>query len=182
MPAQKIIEQSPLSRSLNVAVRAIASHLFPVGYHTSPDAPETLADIKNYYIKHATYCVYDGGCENTTFDCPETNQDFRAWHDHCHVRLNASLDATGELAVLKEQLFDLVTVYGYQHVFNENWHNILTAEILGQTQYFYNKGQFPTQQKKFAEYYITTHACKLHAEYCLKRARDAVLKGYAHAA
>lgn len=63
------------------------------------DAPGTLEECTRFF--NETGCIGVSDFFDTTrfFGTPEACQAFDAWHDHCHVQLQATFDLEGEVRV-----------------------------------------------------------------------------------
>jgi hypothetical protein len=143
---------TPLDIHFNVAVKHIASRLFPCGFVVSPDAPDTFDKLKAQFSA-GEMIVWSGGSDRTIYADCEVNYCFRAWHDWCHVRGNHPFTPEGERAVYGMQCAHLIEVYG-PSLQTRQWCRILAADILGQQEFFYRFGRYPEDQRAFVEAYL----------------------------
>lgn len=103
------------------------------------DAPSTISDVIQAF-NGRTVKVWSGACDNTIFIDPHVNRLFRAWHDACHVQLNADFSLQGEKRV---------AAYQAARVGSDYWARAIMAEVAGQAEYFYKFGVFPANQLEF---------------------------------
>ncbi len=148
---------TPLDIGYNIAVRSIARRLFPTGYDTTDnegDAPTSLSELNTVIQGGAgRMVVWSGACENTIFDCPETNQDFRAWHDWCHWRGQFPFTLDGEKDAVAMQCDNLQTLYGY-HADVSKWQLIVRADIIGTFAHREIAGAYPVNQRAWTEHIL----------------------------
>lgn len=90
-----------LDATLARAVGEITRELLPQGYDVSADAPGTLEACTEYFRKHGTVCVSDYFGPDCIMGRNVDQYAFQAWHDFCHVKLQASFDRPGERRVDK---------------------------------------------------------------------------------
>lgn len=143
----------PLDIGFNVAVRHIASRLFPCGFDTTPDAtlaPSTLDGLKAHIAATGRMLVWSGASDATIFACPETNHAFRAWHDWCHWRFSLPFDLAGERAAAAVQKGHLATIYGRSHPDLARWQRLVDIEVTGQVEHYEATGEFVEDQMAFA--------------------------------
>jgi hypothetical protein len=152
----------PLDRGFNVAVLQIAARLFPTGFDAAPDAPEDFDSLREHVARTGRMCVSDGASDATIFADAEVNLAFRAWHDHCHLRIGADFSPEGEAAACAEQARDLRTLYP-GHADLPRWLAILHAEVVGQGEHLARHGAFPVDQAAFVRSYLTQPAATVAA-------------------
>lgn len=143
----------PLDTRFNVAVNHIAGQLFPCGFDVIDDAPDTLESLTDYIERTGRIAVWSGASDRTVFSDPETNYAFRAWHDFHHWRHQLSFDAYGERVVLEHQVADIRTLYGHG-ADADRMVEILEAEVLGQLMHEAEHGDFPEDQRAFAQAWL----------------------------
>lgn len=146
------MNRQPLDRSFNAAILHIASKLFPLGFDvegvdTDECAPFSAETLCQRLDAGGRMVVSSVGCDQTIYECKETNYAFRAWHDWTHWRYGTGFDLEGERATVEHQIADLRKLYGV----NGRWEEILRAEVIGQADYFADHGEFPTDQRAFVE-------------------------------
>lgn len=143
---------APLDIAFNVAVRTIASRLFPCGFDVTSDAseaPDTLDKLTAHIERTGRLLVWNGASDSTIFADPETNWAFRAWHDWTHWRYQLPFVLAGEREVAERQCADLALVYpGRPELIG--WQRLIRIEVVGQASYFESKGRFPDDQYAFA--------------------------------
>lgn len=141
----QIIRPLPFSVALNVAVKQIASRLFPTGYDVGPDAPETLEALTDHIETTGRMLVSDQHCENSIFGCAETNMAARAWHDWCHWKFQLPFTLEGEAAAFEVQIDHLKTL----GLWTQEIEDLLRIEVVTQAEYFEATGEFPENQRAF---------------------------------
>lgn len=142
----------PLDIGFNVAVRHIASRLFPCGFDTTPDelfAPMTLDGLKDHIAATGRMLVWEGASDGTIFACADTNHHFRAWHDWCHWRHDLPFDLAGERAVAEVQKSHLATLYRGNPSL-ARWQRLIDIEVTGQVEHYHTTGEFVADQMGFA--------------------------------
>jgi hypothetical protein len=136
-----------LNPSFNRVVWHMATTLNPQGWDTSSHAPDTLSRLRDTVQASGRMIVSRDHSDHTIFDDPSTNVAFRAWHDWCHLALNAEFDLSGEQAVCALQSAQLIASYGIHN--SHLWRKILHAEIIGQAEHCATHGDFPPDQIAF---------------------------------
>ena len=92
-------------------------------------------------------------CENTIFGDPSVNVQFRAWHDLCHIELDADFSPEGERAAAALQIAQVYAVYG-NNADTRTYAAIIDAEVNGQLAYYLETGAFPENQYEFVCDYL----------------------------
>lgn len=145
----------PLSIMFNAAVHTICKAVLPGGFDVGPDAPSTLEALMDEWERRGRFTVWDGACDNTIFDDPQTNQMFRAWHDWCHIQGRFDFTLQGEQAAAHMQCEHIAARYGTGETGQELM-ALVMMEVVGQKLYAdAHGGEFPTDQKAFAKAYLT---------------------------
>lgn len=145
-------------RLTTYAVNYITPLLLPEGYDTTTDesAVNSLDKLQALYNDEGRIVVWSGGSDNTIYDSPKTNHNFRAWHDFLHVTMGATFTEAGERNVCDKHIRQ-VALY-LSHKFNKAQLNAvartLDAEINGQVSYYLQNGVFVTDQRNFMEQYL----------------------------
>jgi hypothetical protein len=89
-----------VDRTLEDASMDICRKFLPQGYSVSANAPNTLEEATDYFKRHGTVCVHSGFDPVTSpFRRDVGHYAFQAWHDLCHVSLQAPFDLEGERTV-----------------------------------------------------------------------------------
>ena len=112
------------------------------GINPCENAPQSLEDLKAFWFTkpfNRMFPVWNGASDQTIFDDAKGNYLFRAWHDLGHVLLNAPFNLEGEKQVSAWQESFLPKPYNL----------ILHADVVGQTEYYQEYGDFPKDQRKF---------------------------------
>lgn len=135
----------PLCLAFNVAVITMANRVCPTGYDVSPDAPQTLEELKAHVEKTKRITVWDGHCDQTIYACAETNYAFRAWHDWTHLFLQAPFNDKGERAVCVQQQAHLMTVFGTGRN-TDRFLRLIYFEVMEQQDFKNTFGHFPDNQ------------------------------------
>jgi hypothetical protein len=144
---------APLCTHLNAAVLTMVNKLLPCGFDITEDekaAPGTLKELNAHVAKTGRILVWSGASDETIFGSPDINHAFRAWHDWCHWRLQAEMNAVGEYAVYVEQCAHLNTVYP-GHPKLGMWMDLLFVEIVEQNAFHERTGHFPANQRAFVD-------------------------------
>lgn len=74
--------RAPLDRGLNVAVRQMAGRCWPVGFDISPDAPTTIAELREQFERRGRISVAPDSERYSVFADAEAAAAFRAWLAH----------------------------------------------------------------------------------------------------
>ncbi len=83
--------------TLAMASVAICKRLMPQGIvGLAKGAPDTLESATRYFNDNGTIAVSTFFSPRRFFGTAECCQAFDAWHDYCHVTLQAGFDMTGE--------------------------------------------------------------------------------------
>jgi hypothetical protein len=87
--------------------------------------------------------------DGTIFGSPEVNWLFRAWHDYCHLLVNAGFDAQGERMAASEQIRQVRAHPGLTREQKTLFTRIIDIEINGQVDYYIEHNDFPSDQYAF---------------------------------
>lgn len=159
-----------MSKALDSAVSDMAHRIFPGGYDTSPNAPNTFNDLVKDFNDRGRMTVFSGASDKTIFGSEKANYDFRAWHDSVHLRLMAPFTPDGEHRVCEEQQRDLKRAYGDTPKVREMC-SLIQEEIDGQVGYAqHHNGDFPVNQRAFATAYLKNKEEAIRADFS-KRAK-----------
>lgn len=148
---------NPLCIGYNIAVRAMTRRIFTTGYDTvsnineAPTSLEELNEVMNG--GKGRMIVWDGACDRTIFDCPETNQDFRAWHDWAHWVKQAPFTLDGEVKAIDYQCENLITVHGDTDEV-AYWRTLLRTDIVGTFAHREITGDYPEDQRAWTEHLL----------------------------
>lgn len=142
---------TPFDPKLNAAIIYITTQL--VGrFEVADNAPSTFQQLHAHLEAGKTLVVASEGSSNTVFCMPEVNYAFRAWHDWCHWWGGFDFSMIGETATCGLQIGHLKQFYGRNDQ-TEVWANLLTAEIIGQRQYYERHGVYVEDQRGFSRAY-----------------------------
>lgn len=144
-----------LDPTFDRAILQIAAGLFPAGFDTGPDAPNTLEGLTAHVRATGRMLVWNGASTGTIFGSPEVNFAFRAWHDAIHVLGNHAFTLEGELEVAEVQKAWLRSHYP-NHPNLSRWVRLIDIEVVEQSKHFAAYGAFPEDQRAFAEGLIGT--------------------------
>lgn len=143
----------PLSPSFNRVVLEMANSLMPEGWIARLEAPTNLSELEWDTWAAGKIVVSSKYSDCTIFGSPKINHAFRAWHDWCHLYLNAEFDRAGETTVYEMQSKQLILKYGAY--LSRNWRQLLRCEIIGQLDYVELHGHFPVDQQAFAKEWLS---------------------------
>ena len=144
-----------MSVTFNRYVSKLAELSWPQGYDLSDtDAPDSLKKLKREFQSRQRITVYSGSSDSTIFADARVNQDFRAWHDFCHLMLDAPFDLTGESLTCELQVKQLKHHMGVDHPELDYCIKLLEAEIIGQALYFHRNRGYISNQAAFVAAYI----------------------------
>jgi hypothetical protein len=143
----------PVNPLFNCACQMMAHIVWPQGYDVSENAPRTLKALKDEYRSRGRITVYSGGSDKTIFDDAGVNQDFRAWHDWCHLRLDADFSPRGEAMACDLQAAHIRVRYGAGETGRELV-KLLEAEVIGQSLYYQKYKEYVDDQRAFAIAYM----------------------------
>ncbi len=140
----------PHDASFDRVVVEIAGRLLPNGFDVAEDAPTSLEQLVERMNRTGRMCVWSGASEYTIYGSPRVNFAFRAWHDWCHWRGRFPFTFLGEAATCEMQWRHLADWYP-DSADLRRYANIVFTEILGQAAYHHRHGDFPGNQRRFAQ-------------------------------
>lgn len=144
----------PLCLEFNCAVHTICDTIWPQGFDLSETkAPDSLKKLKAEYAERGRITVYSGASDNTIFDDPGTNHKFRAWHDWCHLHLDADFSFQGEVRAAVLQIQHVMFRYGMGDTTYEIM-RYLWAEVVGQAAYWQKHRKYVKDQRAFVSAYV----------------------------
>jgi hypothetical protein len=126
-----------------------------VDYFTEMTPKQAFEKMKNDYAATGKIVIWTGESEGTIFGDPVYNHIFRAWHDLTHVLLNQDFGFAGESVVGTAQVHQLPSDWIFEQ-------QLITAEILGQNQYYRQHKAFLIDQRKFAYDYLQNPVTAIH--------------------
>jgi len=151
--ASKEGKNTPFSRQLNDFIKTWFEnhkHIFvftEVDNFDEKDIQSTFENHKKIYRKTGKIHIWTGASENTIFGNEKINHYFRAWHDYIHLNYNLGYSITEESIVCNIQKDQLP----------QNWYfekELINAEIIGQSHYFYMNNDFVKNQRLFTANYL----------------------------
>lgn len=112
-------------------------------------APGTFSDL----AAHAgeVLPVWEGASDQTIFGDPKINHAFRAWHDTTHKVHGFGFTLAGEIATCQAQCAEILSTLGGNAA---PLAAVITAEVIGQAEYFAREGMFPVDQIGFTHAYL----------------------------
>lgn len=145
----------PTCRAFNQLVLAIARDLMPEGWDVIPNAPDTLEEARDYYLKHGRVAVDVESKHGCTVGDPEAHYAFRAWHDLIHI-LNpeeAAFTLEGERWAADRHRDEIVKRLGYTP--EAAWFGALVEiEIVSQNAFMLRRGEWPADPRGFANRWL----------------------------
>lgn len=147
---------NPLNPMFNAATMMMAKIVWPQWFDVSLDtAPDSLKRLKAEYAERGRITVFGGSSDKTIFGVhgAEVNHAFRAWHDWCHLSLNADFSMDGEARACELQARHIRTYYGDGDT-GQELVAILYAEVVGQASHYYRYKEYVQDQRAFVEAYI----------------------------
>lgn len=139
-------------------VNDMVKRLMPQGYDMTSlgNTCDTLDKITQYYMTNKRLLIWNGASDNTIFNNPQSNLDFRAWHDFIHITENLAFTPEGEKAVCRIQQLQVIKYYS-DMLKPEQIKEIiliLEAEINEQVNHFEKTGEFIQDQKAFTDFHV----------------------------
>jgi len=117
------------------------------------DAPNKFKDVKQYYAKHNSFKVFNGGDHG--YLGKEYNIKFRALHDYMHVMYNLSFNFKDEKLLSDITSITFINMaqgeLGLDQVRSCIVSLIITAEIRGQIEYYEVNNSYVPDQVKFID-------------------------------
>lgn len=139
----------------NACVMFMARRVWPQGYDlSSTDAPDSLKRLKQEFQHRGRITVYEGGSEMSIYGDAGVNQDFRAWHDWCHLALDANFTLEGETRACELQARHIRGRYGDGDT-GRALIRVLEAEIIGQALYWRKYRKYVVNQRAFVLAYMS---------------------------
>ena len=151
--ASKQSNKIPFSKRLNQFIKIWFQTnkdtfiLTDVDTFDSNDIVGTFEMNKQIYKETGKIYVWKGESKNTIFGKEKINHYFRAWHDYTHINYNLGYCITEESIVCNIQKDQLP----------HNWYfekELINAEIIGQSHYFYANNTFVKNQRLFTANYL----------------------------
>jgi len=151
--ASKQSNKIPFSKRLNQFIKIWFETnkdtfiLTDVDTFDSNDIVGTFEMNKQIYKETGKIYVWKGESKNTIFGKEKINHYFRAWHDYTHINYNLGYCITEESIVCNIQKDQLP----------HNWYfekELINAEIIGQSHYFYANNTFVKNQRLFTANYL----------------------------
>ena len=117
------------------------------------DAPSKFKDVKQYYAKHNSFKVFDGGDHG--YLGKEYNIKFRALHDYMHVMYNLTFKFKDEKLLSDITSITFINMaqgdLGLDQVRSCLVSLIITAEIRGQIEHYELTSTYVPDQVKFID-------------------------------
>jgi|ERR1700721_1132762 len=118
--------------------------------HTLDDSQyESFEDMRQDWESTGSIRVNTEFSDGTIFGSPSVNWLFRAWHDYCHLLVNAGFDAQGERLAADEQTRQVYALPGLSESDKLLFARIIGIEVNGQVDYYLAHNDFPQDQFEF---------------------------------
>lgn len=119
-----------------------------IQYTLTNDQYATFEEMKmDAEMRGGVFSVNRLHSDCTVFGDADTNWAFRAWHDSCHIKMDADFSRLGE-----ERAMGLMMAH-LDEKFDLNapllWYEIIQVEVMGQFDYLEKWGEFPVDQRAF---------------------------------
>lgn len=149
-----VLKRDPLNPMFNACVQSMCKRVWPQWFDVAEKAPSSFKALRREYEKRGRITVYNGAPATCIFDDPDINVMFRAWHDFCHLMLDADFTVYGEYRAAQLQMQHVVTLYGNGPTALE-FCALVDAEVNGQALYYHRRKEYITDQRAFVEAYLT---------------------------
>lgn len=113
------------------------------GFNVTAATP--IGEFAAFIARRGIMTVWDGASDKTIWRDARVNHAFRAWHDECHIRMNAGFTLAGERLACEEQCRELLAAHPRAFALA----NVIRAEVIGQAEHFAATGEFPEDQIAF---------------------------------
>ena len=138
-------------------MRVISKEFNALVEHFGSLVPHTLGtfDYPSYEAMRAEWLltgsiqVNTDHSDGTIFGHPRVNWLFRAWHDYCHLLVNAPFDAQGEKRAADEQIRQVYAHPSLSDADKPLFARIIGIEVNGQVDYYLAHNSFPPDQLAF---------------------------------
>lgn len=108
--------------------------------------------FKKEFEQNGYMTVYGGACEKSIYESEVTNIFGRVWHDEIHLKHDLDFSLESEKTVAQYQITELELFlanecYSLETILDAK--EVLYRDIVGQVEYYYEKGDFVENQKEF---------------------------------
>lgn len=145
----------PFFQPLNDAVILLLDQLLPNGFDTTDNARsvDTADKLQRIWDITGRVLVWTGFSNHTVYDSPKINYAARAWHDYCHIIGHYPHNHIGETAALSVQkaMVRQLRLWDEDRICR-----LLDLEVIGQVEYYYRTGRFPSNQMEFTHWFMRT--------------------------
>ena len=118
--------------------------------HTYTDSQyESFGAMRDEWRAIGSIKVNTDYSEGTIFDAPRVNWLFRAWHDYCHLLVDAGFNQPGERLAGEEQIRQVYALAGLSDGDKLLFARIIDLEVNGQVSYYLATNSFPPDQCEF---------------------------------
>lgn len=138
----------PIDSEFNAIVLHLVRLHVPKGYRLTSENMDSFEQMKRMFQESGFITVNTGFSDNTIFGSASVNWAFRAWHDSCHLALNADFSPEGERQAAALQQKQLVAAFP-THPKLKYFIDLIDIEVNGQLAHYLNTGQFPADQFQF---------------------------------
>jgi hypothetical protein len=141
-----------LNPEFNALVLAFASR---ISYTLTDAETQSFEEMKALYKSTGSIPINTGFSDNTIFGNPAINWAFRAWHDYCHLLLDADFSEQGERETCELQIAQMFLALGHTE---QAWRfaSIIRGEVIGQVLYYQRFQSFPKNQCAFMTCWLNT--------------------------
>lgn len=136
---------------LAMVIRTNADKL-PFPWAVSENVPEHWTEVKDYIQRTGTIVVWSGGSEQTIYEDPKVNYQFRAWHDYFHFVLDQPFTTDGETVVAEAQVRVATAILKGAHARHrliQLVSELIMCEITEQACGYFATGKFEDDQVAF---------------------------------
>lgn len=105
--------------------------------------------MRSEWLETGSIQVNTEHSDGTIFGSPRVNWLFRAWHDHCHLLVDAGFNADGERLAALEQIRQVYAHPSLSEFDKLLFARIIDVEVNGQVAYYLAHNDFPPDQTAF---------------------------------
>ena len=138
----------PIDSEFNAAVLHMVRLHVPHGYTLTSESMDSFEQMRRMFEESGQITVNTDYSDSTIFGAASVNWAFRAWHDSCHLALNADFSQEGERRAAELQSEQLRAVFS-RHPKLQYWLDLIDIEVNGQLEYLLTNGEFPVNQYQF---------------------------------
>ena len=117
------------------------------------DPYSTFEEMQADYQKTGRIKVTTLHSANSIYGYEWINVCGRAWHDYCHLTMNAGFNQDGERKAAQLQIRQVREHFGWT-LESDKFCRIIDAEVNGQVSYYLQYGDFPVNGYEFTKGYL----------------------------